>query len=103
MKKKITVLTLCATLFALCWSAQAQQPGKIPRIGYTAGIIDSPTTPEFNQRAFRKKLTELGYVEGKNIAIEIRKTGYRTYVTEVQVRRGETVPLNVSLRSQDQP
>ena len=34
--------------------------------------------------------------------VEISKAGYRTYVTEVQVRRGETSPLNVSLRSQDQ-
>ena len=34
MKKKITVLTLCAMLFALCVSAEAQQPKKVPRIGY---------------------------------------------------------------------
>jgi len=32
--------------------------------------------------------------------VEIRKAGYRTYVTQVQVRRGETTPLNVSLRSE---
>jgi hypothetical protein len=29
--------------------------------------------------------------------VEVRKSGYRTYSSEVQVRRGETVPLNVSL------
>jgi len=34
--------------------------------------------------------------------VEISKAGYRTYVTEVQIRRGETSPLNVSLRSQDE-
>src|SRR5581483_5048447 len=34
-------------------------------------------------------------------AIEIRKSGYRTYVTEVDVRPGETTPLNVSLRGQE--
>ena len=39
MKTKITVLTLCAMLFALCASAEAQQPTKIPRIGYlNAGL-----------------------------------------------------------------
>jgi hypothetical protein len=32
--------------------------------------------------------------------VEIRKPGYRTYVTQVDVRRGETTPLNVSLRSE---
>ena len=39
--------------------------------------------------------------EGRH-TIEIRKAGYRTYVTDVDIRRGETTPLNVSLRSQDQ-
>jgi hypothetical protein len=34
--------------------------------------------------------------------VQISKSGYRSYVTEVQVRRGETSPLNVSLRTQDQ-
>ena len=32
--------------------------------------------------------------------VEIRKAGYRTYVTQVEVRRGETTPLNVSLRGE---
>jgi len=32
--------------------------------------------------------------------VEIRKSGYRTYVTQVDVRRGETTPLNVSLRGE---
>jgi hypothetical protein len=31
--------------------------------------------------------------------IEIQKEGYRPFVTEVRIRRGETVPLNVSLRT----
>ena len=34
--------------------------------------------------------------------VEIRKSGYRTYVTQVDVRRGETTPLNVSLRGEQQ-
>jgi hypothetical protein len=34
--------------------------------------------------------------------IEIRKSGYRTYVTQVDVRRGQTTPLNVSLRGEQQ-
>ena len=31
--------------------------------------------------------------------VEIQKEGYRPFVTEVRVRRGETVPLNISLRT----
>lgn len=38
--------------------------------------------------------------EGRH-TIEIRKSGYRTYVTDVDVRSGQTTPLNVSLRSQN--
>jgi hypothetical protein len=34
--------------------------------------------------------------------IEIRKSGYRTYVTQVDIHHGQTTPLNVSLRSQGQ-
>jgi ABC-type uncharacterized transport system substrate-binding protein len=88
---------LAAVLFALCFPVHAQQqPTKIPRIGYTAGLIDSPTTPELNQRAFRQKLTELGYVEGKNIAVEIRKTGGTGSTGEAEVVR-DLVRANVDL------
>ena len=38
MKKKVTFLPLCAMLFAFCGSVDAQQPTKIPRIGYLVGI-----------------------------------------------------------------
>ena len=34
--------------------------------------------------------------------IEIRKSGYRTYVTQVDIKHGQTTPVNVSLRSQEQ-
>jgi hypothetical protein len=34
--------------------------------------------------------------------VEIRKSGYRPYVTQVNVRRGESTPINVSLRAQDE-
>jgi ABC-type uncharacterized transport system substrate-binding protein len=69
MKKKITVLTLCATLFALCLHAEAQQQTKIPRIGFLAlgASIDSE-----RREAFRQGLRQLGYAEGKDIVIEYR-------------------------------
>ena len=34
--------------------------------------------------------------------VQISKAGYRTYITDVQIRRGETSPLNVRLRSQEE-
>jgi putative ABC transport system substrate-binding protein len=70
MKKKITALTLSAMLFALCSSSQAQQPTKVPRIGYLTGA--TPDGQSGRIEAFRQGLRELGYVEGKNIVIEYR-------------------------------
>ena len=40
--------------------------------------------------------------EGRH-TVEIQKAGYRPYVTDVQIRRGETSTLNVSLRTQNEP
>ena len=57
-------------LFALCVSAEAQQPTKIPRIGYLAANFASSESAR--TEAFRQGLRELGYVEGKNIVIECR-------------------------------
>jgi hypothetical protein len=41
MKKKLTFLTLCAMLFALCSSAEAQQSTKVPRIGFLSAASTS--------------------------------------------------------------
>src|ERR1044071_7127131 len=70
MKRKIIGLTLYALLFALCVSAQAQQPKKVPRIGYLTGATRDGQSARID--AFRQGLRELGYVEGKNIVVEYR-------------------------------
>jgi putative ABC transport system substrate-binding protein len=70
MSKKIICLALSAVLFALSVSAQAQQPTKGPRIGYVFNL--SSTAAAARTEAFRQGLRELGYVEGKNIVIELR-------------------------------
>jgi ABC-type uncharacterized transport system substrate-binding protein len=70
MKKQITALVLSALLFALCSSAEAQQPTKIPRIGFLA--FTKPAAVSARVAAFRQGLRELGYVEGKNIVVEYR-------------------------------
>ena len=70
MKRKITVLTLCAMLLALCGFADAQQTGKIFRIGY----LDSGTAAgsAVLVKVFLQELGKLGWIEGKSFTIEYR-------------------------------
>ena len=70
MKKKITILTLCAMFLALCLSANAQQTGKVARIGYMDNSTASGSAVPVE--TFRQELRKLGWIEGKNIAIEYR-------------------------------
>jgi putative ABC transport system substrate-binding protein len=61
----VTFLLLVSVTFA-----EAQQTGKVPRIGYL--VAASPSSNAARIEAFRQGLRELGYVEGKNIFIEWR-------------------------------
>src|SRR5262245_48144968 len=57
--------------FAMCGVvAQAQQPKKVPRIGYLSNI--DPATDSTRSEAIRLALRERGHIEGQNIAIEYR-------------------------------
>jgi putative ABC transport system substrate-binding protein len=58
---------LSVLLFSLGFPAHAQQSKKVPRIGFLG-----PTSDDSRAQAFRERLHELGYVEGKNISIESR-------------------------------
>jgi ABC-type uncharacterized transport system substrate-binding protein len=70
MKNKIRVLTLCAMLFALCGSADAQQTRKVARIGFLD--VSTASGMAVLVDAFRQELSKLGWIEGKNITIEYR-------------------------------
>jgi putative ABC transport system substrate-binding protein len=70
MKGKITILTCCAMLFALCSSADPQQPKKVPRIGYLSNTDSARES--VRSEAIRLALRELGYMEGLNITFEYR-------------------------------
>src|SRR5262245_11412828 len=70
MCNKVVCLALSVLLFTLCFSAEAQQPPKIPRIGLLVGGSLSGVSARVE--AFRQGLRDLGYVEGKDIVIEYR-------------------------------
>ena len=76
IRNNLTHLRLCACLFALglsllalCFPAEAQQPARIHRIGILS--ISGSVFPA-RVEAFRRRLRELGYIEGQNIVFEYR-------------------------------
>ena len=70
MIKQIRFWLLITVLLITVGSVGAQEPARIPRIG----ILIPASASFFSARleAFRQRLRELGYVEGKNIFIEYR-------------------------------
>jgi len=67
---KGNVLGLMTTVLVIVAAfAQAQQPAKIPRLGYLMALSPDQSA---DRKAFRQGLAALGYVEGKNIVIEYR-------------------------------
>jgi putative tryptophan/tyrosine transport system substrate-binding protein len=86
IRRNFYSLALCAVLLALCVSAQAQEPKKVPRIGYLSAVGEARDSTR--AEAIRLALRELGYLEGQNIAIEYRSAGgkldrYHKHATEL--------------------
>jgi putative ABC transport system substrate-binding protein len=70
MKKRILLIAFAALVLASVHLASAQQAKKVPRVGI---LTPDPVSARANLfKGFRQGLRELGYVEGKNIAIEVR-------------------------------
>jgi len=73
MNRKIAIWLLTAFLLTNASLAEAQQAGKIPRIGY----LNRGAGPGEASEAFLNGLRDLGWIEGKNIAIEYRWAEYK--------------------------
>jgi putative tryptophan/tyrosine transport system substrate-binding protein len=70
VRKTVIRLALGTLLLTVGFRAEAQRPEKVFRIG----VLASPSASYISYRleAFRQRLRELGYVEGKNVVIEYR-------------------------------
>ena len=92
MSKNVIRLTLYALLFALCSSAEAQQPAKVPRVAYfSAGSASSQAS---RLEVFKQGLRDLGYAEGKEIVIEQRYADGK--LDRVDALATELVRLNLA-------
>ena len=68
MTRKLLPLTLNALLFGLCLPVGAQQPKRVPRIGY----VTLSSGPSDRDESFTQGLRELGWVDNKNIMVAYR-------------------------------
>ena len=71
-------------------AAEAQQAGKLPRIGFLMARLDSP-----HEKAFREGLRELGYLEGQNIVIDYRSTDGRDDAAPALMAELVRVPVDI--------
>src|SRR5580765_8505764 len=68
--KTLFSIPLVVAVVVVAAVAHAQQPKKVPRIGYLSNIEPASDFPR--SEVIRQALRELGYIEGQNIAIEYR-------------------------------
>jgi putative ABC transport system substrate-binding protein len=87
--------TVAGSLLAAPLTAEAQQPARVPRIGFLiTGLLGSPET-KASLDAFRQGLRDSGYVEGQNILIEYR--GADGYIERLPGLATELIRLKVDL------
>ena len=70
MSRRIILWLLATVLLTTAPPTEAQQPKKVPRIGWLGGR--SPSGPAGAGESFRHALGALGYIEGKTVTIEYR-------------------------------
>jgi putative ABC transport system substrate-binding protein len=87
---RLLISGLCALLFVPCVPVWAQQPMKVPRIGFLAGNREGASV-----RGFQRGLRDLGYIEGKNILVEYRYIEGKEH--RVQTHLAELVQLKVNV------
>jgi putative ABC transport system substrate-binding protein len=91
MKRMMTVLTLCAMLFALCSHAAAQQPAKVYRVGV---LLPGEAWYEIIE-GLRVGLKQLGLEEGKQITLAIRDWKGDAKAAEEAARKFEQEKVNI--------
>ena len=94
MNKKIVVLFLAASIVARFHVADAQQQAKVPKIGWLGALSRASAT---GRELLGREIRALGYVDGKNIAIEYRYAGDK--LDRIPALADELVRLKVDVIS----
>jgi putative ABC transport system substrate-binding protein len=91
-RKSAFRFSLCALLFALCSFTDAQQQGKLPKIGWLEVRPDDART---SFELFQRELRALSYVDGRNVVFEYRNAGNK--LDRLPALADELVRLGVNL------
>jgi putative ABC transport system substrate-binding protein len=94
-KSRMVNLAIAFLVTFLPWPhlAEAQQPKKVPRVGFLIASAASAQEPRLE--GFKRGLRELGYVDGQNVAIEVRSGEGRP--EQLPVAAAELVSLKVEV------
>src|SRR5690349_16634306 len=91
-RKSAFCFSLCALLFVLCSFTDAQQQGKLPKIGWLEVRPDDART---SFELFQRELRALGYVDGRSVVFEYRNAGNK--LDRLPALADELVRLGVNL------
>jgi putative tryptophan/tyrosine transport system substrate-binding protein len=92
MRRRKFIMLLGGSVFAWPLAAGAQQSEPLRRIGYLSLLAETDAASQVQDTAFRKRLAELGWIEGRNIRVEYRWGAGN--VERVQMFAKELVQLN---------
>src|ERR1700746_2013820 len=92
MRRRNLVALLGSTVIAWPLVARAQQPGQMRRIVFLNLLAETDTEAQVDDAVFRKRLTDLGWADGRNIRVDCRWGAGN--VGRVQMFAKELVGLN---------
>src|SRR5215468_552389 len=89
------IVALALAILMAPLAVEAQPPSKVPRIGFLMPLL----TPDraHNLEAFRQRLRELGWLEGQNVALELRYAEEGTATERLPELAADLVRLNVDM------
>jgi putative tryptophan/tyrosine transport system substrate-binding protein len=96
MKRRELITLLGGVAVSWPLAARAQQPDQLRRIGIIYGIAETDLEGRAWEASFRKRLAELGWIDGRNVHVEDRwdvLVAVTTPVTAALQQETRTIPI----------